>query len=93
MNKSIAIYVRGTFALFLLGMGMYAGLDSLAEHALAGRGLSTCGAADNPCALAPLQVITPAAVAAGRKANDAATMIVPAAVVAPRATSPASAES
>jgi hypothetical protein len=92
MNQSIAIYVRGSFALFLLGMGMYAGLDSLAEHALAGRGLSTCGAADHPCALAPLQVITPATVAAQKKAGDA-PMVIPAAATAPRATVPASAES
>jgi hypothetical protein len=56
MNKSIANHVRAAFALFLLGVGLYAGIDTLVAHQLSNRGLSSCGSAENPCALAPLQV-------------------------------------
>jgi len=56
MNKSIANTVRAAFALFLLGLGMYASIDSLVAKELASRGLSTCGDAEHPCALAPLTV-------------------------------------
>jgi len=59
MSKSITLYVRGAFALFLLGLGMYAGAESLVAHELASRGLTTCGAAANPCELAPLTVTVP----------------------------------
>ena len=58
MNKSIANTVRAAFALFLLGLGLYAGVDSLVASELASRGLSSCGSAENPCALAPLTVTT-----------------------------------
>jgi hypothetical protein len=56
MSKTIAHYVRGAFALFLLGLGMYASAETLVAHELASRGLTTCGEAANPCALAPLTV-------------------------------------
>lgn len=56
MNKTVTLYVRGAFALFLLGLGMYAGAESLVAAELASRGLTTCGTADNPCELAPLTV-------------------------------------
>jgi hypothetical protein len=56
MSNSISMYVRGAFALFLLGLGMYAGAESLVAKELAGRGLPSCGAAANPCELAPLTV-------------------------------------
>ena len=56
MNKTVTQYVRGAFALFLLGLGMYAGAESLVATELAGRGLTSCGSAENPCALAPLTV-------------------------------------
>jgi len=56
MNKSTAMYVRGAFALFLLGLGMYASAESLVAHEMASRGLSTCGVVENPCELAPLTV-------------------------------------
>jgi hypothetical protein len=56
MTKSIANTVRAAFALFLLGLSLYAGVDSLAARELASRGLSTCGSAENPCTLAPLTV-------------------------------------
>jgi hypothetical protein len=83
MTKRIATYVRGSFALFLLGMGLYAGLDSLAARELASRGLSTCGSAENPCALQPLQVTTPATgtFASAKKAEQAAPMVLRAAAV------------
>ena len=58
MSRSFANTVRATFALFLLGVGLYAGVDSLVAHDLANRGLSSCGTADNPCALAPLHVVS-----------------------------------
>jgi hypothetical protein len=96
MNKRIATYVRGSFALFLLGMGLYAGLDSLAAHELASRGLSTCGTAENPCTLQPLQVTTPAAgtFAAAKRAAQAAPMVLRAAsVTTAQATPTAPAES
>ena len=56
MNKSIANTVRAAFALFLLGLGMYASIDTLVAKELASRGLSSCGQAENPCALSPLTV-------------------------------------
>lgn len=56
MNKSIANTVRTVFALFLLGLGMYVGAENVVAHELAGRGLTTCGSAENPCALTPLTV-------------------------------------
>jgi hypothetical protein len=56
MTKSIANTVRAAFALFLLGLSLYAGVDSLAARELASRGLSSCGTAENPCSLAPLTV-------------------------------------
>ncbi|HSU13031.1 hypothetical protein [Longimicrobium sp.] len=58
MTKSFANTVRATFALFMLGVGLYAGVDSLVAHELSGRGLSSCGSADHPCALAPLHVVS-----------------------------------
>jgi hypothetical protein len=58
MINHFANYVRGAFALFLLGLSLYAGVDTLVEHEMASRGLSTCGSADNPCQLAPLTVTT-----------------------------------
>lgn len=58
MTKSFANTVRATFALFLLGVGLYAGVDSLVAHELSSRGLSSCGSADHPCALAPLHVVS-----------------------------------
>ena len=59
MNKNIASTVRAVFALFLMGLGMYASIDSLVAKELANRGLSTCGQIDNPCALSPLTVTAP----------------------------------
>ena len=59
MTKSIANTVRAAFALFLLGLGMYASIDSLVAKELASRGLSSCGSAENPCSLAPLTVTVP----------------------------------
>jgi hypothetical protein len=56
MKKTVTLYVRGAFALFLLGLGMYAGAERLVADELASRGLTSCGSADNPCALAPLTV-------------------------------------
>lgn len=70
MNKSIASTVRAVFALFMLGVGMYAGIDSLVAAELNNRGLSSCGSAENPCALAPLKVTTTRP--AGRLVNSAA---------------------
>ena len=70
MNKSIANTVRAAFALFLLGLGLYAGVDTLVAKELAGRGLSTCGQAENPCTLAPLKVTT--AKPSGRMVSSAA---------------------
>lgn len=97
MNIRITTCVRGAFALFLLGLGLYAGLDSLAENALANRGLSSCGSGDKPCALAPLHVTTQrgnAAVAHARpSAAHAAPMVLRAADTAPRAARTATAES
>jgi len=58
MTKSIANTVRAVFALFMLGVGLYAGVDSLVAHELSNRGLSSCGSADHPCALAPLHVVS-----------------------------------
>jgi len=69
MNKSIANTVRAAFALFLLGLGMYASIDTLVAKELASRGLSTCGDAENPCALAPLTVT---ASATGRMVSSTA---------------------
>ena len=70
MTKSIANTVRAAFALFLLGLGLYASVDSLAARELAGRGLSSCGSADNPCTLAPLTVTV--AKPAGQLVNSTA---------------------
>ena len=92
MNKSITVYVRGTFALILLGLGMYAGAESLVAHELANRGLPSCGAAANPCELAPLTVTVARSEAAPNAAN--ALQVVSAAPRAPRAAHPvATAES
>ena len=94
MNKSITIYVRATFALFLLGLGMYAGAESLVAHELANRGLSTCGVVENPCELAPLTVTasrTGQMATAGSAAQ--AVQVLSAAPRAPRAHPVAIAES
>jgi len=94
MNKSIAMYVRGAFALFLLGLGMYAGAESLVAHELASRGLSTCGIVENPCELAPLTVTASRSgrmVATGHA--DQAMQVLGAAARAPRAHPVATAES
>lgn len=72
MTKSIANTVRAAFALFLLGLGLYASVDSLAARELAGRGLSSCGTADNPCTLAPLTVTVTVAKPAGQLVNSTA---------------------
>jgi hypothetical protein len=94
MSKSITLYVRGTFALFLLGLGMYAGAESLVAHELAGRGLAACGAAEHPCELAPLTVT---AARTGRMvtttAADQAMQVLSAAPRAPHAHPVATAES
>ncbi|HEX6748519.1 MAG TPA: hypothetical protein VF092_14575 [Longimicrobium sp.] len=83
MNKSIANTVRAAFALFMLGIGMYAGVDTLVAHDLANRGLSTCGSAENPCALAPLHVaVSP--VAAPAHKSGATVRAVAGAPSAPR---------
>ena len=94
MKKSISMYVRGTFALFLLGLGMYAGAESLVAHELAGRGLATCGAAEHPCELAPLTVTVPRTgrMVATTAANPA-MQVLTAAPRAPRAHPVAIAES
>ena len=81
MSKSIAFYVRSVFALLLLGLGMYAGAESLVAHELASRGLSSCGAAEHPCELAPLTVT--ASPSDGSTVNAANVMRVSSA--APRA--------
>jgi hypothetical protein len=83
MSNSISMYVRGAFALFLLGLGMYAGAESLVAHELASRGLATCGAAENPCELAPLTVTVPRS--GGTLANAANALQVRS---APRAAHP-----
>ena len=95
MTKSIANTVRAAFALFLLGLGMYASIDTLVAHELANRGLSACGSADKPCALAPLTVT---ASETGRMVNatsaDQSRMnVLGAAPAAPRAPHVATAES
>jgi len=86
MNKSISMYVRSIFALFLLGLGMYAGAESLVAHEMASRGLPSCGAAANPCELAPLTVVVPRSDAAPNAAN--AMQVLSAAPRAPRAAHP-----
>lgn len=92
MNKNIATTVRSAFALFLLGVGLYAGIDSLVSQELASRGLSSCGSAENPCALAPLQVtVDGRSELASHKA--ASPLAIPAAAQAPRAPRTALAES
>ena len=92
MSKTIAFYVRSTFALLLLGLGMYAGAESLVAHELASRGLPSCGAAEHPCELAPLTVT--ASPSDGTMANAANVMqAVSAAPRAPRAHPVATAES
>ena len=92
MTKTIANTVRAAFALFLLALGLYASIDTLVAGELASRGLSTCGSAEHPCALAPLTVT---ADAVGRMvsttAANAATMNALGA--APRAPQVATAES
>ena len=93
MTKSFANTVRATFALFMLGVGLYAGVDSLVAHELANRGLSSCGgSADNPCALAPLHVVSGRA-AANFASVHAAPRVLRARDVAPRAPRSAMAES
>ena len=92
MSKSITFYVRSTFALLLLGLGMYAGAESLVAHELASRGLPSCGAAEHPCELAPLTVTVPRS--DGSMASAANVMqVVSAAPRAPRAHPVATAES
>jgi hypothetical protein len=91
MSKSITVYVRGTFALILLGLGMYAGAESLVAHELANRGLPSCGAAANPCELAPLTVTVARSDAAPNAAN--AMQVLSVAPRAHRAHPVASAES
>lgn len=92
--KSITFYVRSAFALLLLGLGMYAGAESLVAHELASRGLPSCGAVENPCELAPLTVTVPrsdgvmAASTGGQAMN-----VLSAAPRAPRAHPVATAES
>ena len=95
MSKSISMYVRGTFALFLLGLGMYAGAESLVAHELAGRGLATCGAAENPCELAPLTVtvVRTGQMVSNTAAANQAMQVLSAAPRAPRAHPVAIAES
>src|SRR5687767_8700058 len=98
MTKSIALYVRGAFALFLLGLGMYAGAESLVASELASRGLDACGAADNPCQLAPLTVTvprsgSPVVAAEAAEATQQAMQVLRAAPRAPRAHPIAIAES
>jgi hypothetical protein len=94
MNNSITHYVRGAFALFLLGLSMYAGAERLVAHELAGRGLTLCGTAENPCELAPLTVT---AERTARMVNttpaDQAVPVLTAAPRAPRALPVATAES
>ncbi|HEV7587164.1 MAG TPA: hypothetical protein VGO40_03445 [Longimicrobium sp.] len=94
MSKSITLYVRGAFALFLLGLGMYAGAEGLVAHELASRGLATCGAAEHPCELAPLTVT---AARTGRTAAataaDRAMQVLSAAPRAPHVHPVATAES
>ena len=95
MSKSITLYVRGAFTLFLLGLGMYAGAESLVAHELASRGLSTCGAVEHPCELAPLTVTATRSggrlITAG--STDQAVQMLSAAPHAPRAHPVATAES
>lgn len=96
MNKTITLYVRSTFALFLLGLGMYAGAESLVAKELASRGLTTCGAADNPCELAPLTVTAErgnARLVTAAPAEVGALQVLRAAPHAPQAHPVASAES
>ena len=97
MSKSITLYVRGAFALFLLGLGMYAGAESLVAHELASRGLSTCGAPETPCELAPLTVPVPrsdARMITADAVGAQAMQVLGAAPRAPRAAHPiATAES
>jgi len=63
MPKTITGTVRILFASFALTLLAYAGLDAaLTNAAMADTvGLSSCGDAANPCALAPLTVTAPAA--------------------------------
>ena len=96
MTKTLTIYVRSAFALLLLGLAMYAGAESLVAHELASRGLSSCGAEDNPCELAPLTVTAhrPAVRLVTSGALDhAALQVLRAAPRAPAAQPVASAES
>ena len=61
MTKTVTTSVRIVFASFALALLVYAGLDAALTGA-AGRGtigLSSCGDAANPCALAPLTVTAP----------------------------------
>ena len=94
MTKSFANTVRATFALFMLGVALYAGVDSLVAHELANRGLSSCGgSADHPCALAPLHVVSGRADAGFASVQKAAPMVLRAQDEAPRAPRTAMAES
>jgi hypothetical protein len=66
------------------------------ENELASRGLSTCGSAEHPCALAPLTVTTPrwgARMVTAGAADQAAPRQLGTAPVAPRAPHTAMAES
>ena len=93
MSKRFANKVRAAFALFMLGVGMYAGIDSLVAHELYGRGLSSCGTAEQPCALQPLHVTADRAGLASAHKGVAPTMMLRAADDAPSASRTAMAES
>ena len=96
MNKTVTLYVRGAFALLLLGLGLYAGAESLVAKELASRGLTSCGSADNPCALAPLTVTaarTHARLVTASPADAAVLQVLRAAPRAPQAHPVAIAES
>ncbi|MBV9108693.1 MAG: hypothetical protein JO306_04770 [Gemmatimonadetes bacterium] len=93
MSKRFANTVRAAFALFMLGVGMYAGIESLVAHELYGHGLSSCGTAEQPCALQPLHVTAGRAGLASAHKLEAPTMVVRAANGAPSAHRTAMAES
>lgn len=62
MPKTITGTVRILFASFALTLLAYAGLDAAltSAYGAATVGLTSCGDAANPCALAPLTVTAPA---------------------------------
>ena len=96
MTKTLTFYVRSSFALLLLGLAMYAGTESLVAHELANRGLSSCGAENNPCKLAPLTVTAhpqAARLVTAGSLDHAAMQVLRAAPRAPQAHPAASAES